>query len=682
MVALKAPSGTLQQPLFPPASTWRPPDMSALPDWRGAKRVGFDLETKDTHLKEMGPGVRRPGNFIAGISFGIEDGPSFYLPIRHEGGDNVDAQQALSYIRAQAAHFEGDLVGANLSYDLDWSAEEGISFDRVRYFRDVQVADPLINELHMSYSLQAILERNGMPGKATELLDQAARDYGVDPKGGMWRLPARYVGEYAEGDAWKALALLRRQEKVIDDQGLWDIYNLESRVLPVLVRMRRRGVRVDLERLRGVEDWALETEGEALREVYQHTGVRVEVGDVWKPELLARALAEIGVVMPKTEQGADSVKSEYLKAIDHPVARALGRARKVNKLRTTFAASVRRYMVNGRIHCTFNQLRATDDGSGDSKGGRFGRLSCEDPNLQQQPSRDDEELDFTGVAERWRSIYVADEGGEWCTNDYSQQEPRWLTHYAELVGLPRAREAGDRYRNDPSTDSHTMMTELVYGDTSQMDKKVFKRRRDECKQLALGKMYAMGGAKLCHKLRLPTRWAVFPPRGERGETRYFEGELAGVEARRYAQSSQGRAFEVAGAEGQVIIDKFDAQLPYVKGLAKKCEERAKKVGYITTVLGRRCRFPENPDGSFDWTHKALNRLIQGSSADQTKKALVELDAAGFPLQLQVHDEIDFTIYDRSEALEAARIMRECVPSSVPFKVDSEIGPSWGEAKEI
>lgn len=679
MVALKAPTGTLQPPLFEPHSEWRPTALVDMPSWAGAKRVGFDLETKDDHLKELGPGCRRPGNFIAGVSFAIEDGPSHYLPIRHEGGDNLDAQGVLAYIREQAKTFTGDLVGANLSYDLDWSAEEQIEFKEVRYFRDVQVAEPLIDELQMSYSLDNILKRHGMAGKATDGLKEAAAAYGLDPKAGMWRLPARHVGEYAEGDAWKALALLRRQEKIIDDQDLWDIYNLESQVLPVLVRMRRRGVRVDIDRLRGVEDWALEEEAKALAEVAHHTGVRIAVGEVWKPELLARALTEIGVVLPKTASGAESVTSDLLKSVHHPVATALGKARKVNKIRTTFAASVRTHMVNGRIHCTFNQLRRSKDeneDSDDSKGGRFGRLSCDTPNLQQQPSRDDEELDFTGVAERWRSIYIPEEGGEWVTNDFSQQEPRWMTHYAEACELPRAREAGDRYRNDPKTDSHTLMATLVYGaDIVNADKAVFKRRRDECKQIALGVMYGMGGAKLCRKLKLPTRWAVF---SRRGSTSYYEtAEEARAAAR---QVEDGRAFEVAGVEGQAIIDKFDHELPYVRGLAKMCEKKAKKVGYITTILGRRCRMPVKEDGSFDWCHKALNRLIQGSSADQTKRAVVELDRAGFPIQLQVHDEIDFTVYNRQQAADAADIMRNCVPASVPFQVDSEIGPSWGEAK--
>lgn len=678
-LSVKAPKGCVQLPLFEPESAWRPPVLADLPDWRGAKRVGFDCETKDTGLRQLGPGCRRPGNYVVGYSFAIEDGPSFYLPIRHEGGDNLPEDAVLRYLREMSAGFTGDIVGANLQYDIDWSATDGIEFKSLRYFRDVQVAEPLLDELQKSYSLDNILKRYNLPLKDTAGLIEAARAYGVDPKGSMWRLPARHVGAYAEGDAWKVLELLRKQERKIDDQDLWDIYNLESQVLPVLVKMRQRGVRVDFDRLAGVERWTLEEERNALDEVYHHTGVRIEVGDVWKAELLARALKEIGIEAPLTDQGASSVKSEWLKSIDHPAATALGKARKVNKIRTTFAASIHTYAVNGRIHCTFNQLRTTDDESGgdDSKGGRFGRLSCEDPNLQQQPSRDDEELDFVGVAERWRGIYVPDEGGEFAVLDYSQQEPRWLTHYAETCELPRAFEAAERYRNDPSTDSHTMMTELVHGKEAveAAEKAVFKRWRDNCKQLALGKMYGMGGAKLCRKLRLPTRWAVF---ARHRPAEYFESSQDAMARARDLEG--GRAHEVAGVEGQAIIDKFDTELPYVSGLAKKCEARAKEKGYIITVLGRRCRFPVRPDGSFDWAHKALNRLIQGSSADQTKKALVELDRAGIPIQLQVHDEIDFTIHERKTAEDAAEIMRTCVPAKVPFKVDIEVGPSWGEVK--
>lgn len=657
MATKKANSGPLQMPLFAPESHWSPPPMADLPSWADAKRICVDVETKDPHLKQLGIGVRR-GGFITGVSFTIEDGPSAYLPMRHEGGDNLDEAQVLAYLRAQAKDFKGDLVGANLQYDLDYLLEDQIDFKQVRYFRDIQVADPLIYELHMSYSLQNIAERHGFTGKDVSLLEEAARIYGVDPKSGMWRLPARYVGPYAERDTQEPLRILRRQERRIDDEDLWDIWNLESRVLPCLVRMRRRGVRVDLERLRGVEEWSLTQEAEALAKVKHMTGVNIAVGDVWKAGALAPALEAIGLKLEETSTGQPQIDKFLLGSVDHDVARSIAWARKVNKLRTTFAASVRTYMVNGRIHCTFNQI-AREDEKGDQKGARYGRLSCVDPNLQQQPSRDE-------FAQMWRSIYIPEEGCEWVANDYSQQEPRWTTHFAAVMDLPKARVAAQAYWDDPNLDNHQFMADLT------------GLPRKYAKNLYLGLCYGEGGAKLSRDCGLPTRWALSSGRGRDRRVQYFPTREDALQARREVED--GYMFEAAGEEGQEIIDKFDNRAPFIRQLAKKAEAQAKKNGFIKTVGGRKLHFPQQPDGSYDWTHKALNRLIQGSSADQTKEALVELDAAGHFIQLQVHDEIDGSVATRDEAYAMAAVMRDIRKAEVPFRVDTEIGPSWGEAK--
>lgn len=632
------PSRVLQLPMFPPVSEWRPTSLADLPNWSRAKRVAVDVETCDPQIATLGPGVRRPGNYVCGISFAIEDGPAHYLPIRHMGGENLDEAQVWAYLREQARLFRGadtSLAGANLQYDLDWFLENGIVFEP-RWFRDVQVAEPLIDELQMTYNLDDVSKRWKLPGKDTALRDEAAKAYGVNPHAEMYKLPSRFVAPYAIQDVRAPLQLLRRQEQKIEDENLWQIYNLESELLPCLVRMRRRGVRIDYDQLEKVERWSVQRETEVLEEVHRQTQVRIDVGSVMQPDPVARALKAIGVTVPLTPSTKKpSITKEFLEAIKHPVAGLLRSARQANKVRTTFVESVRAHATKGRIHCTFKQLRGTesdDREGGDEGGGRFGRLSCTDPNLQQQPARHPE------IGPMWRAIYIPDEGGEWMCADYSQQEPRWLTHYAELTGCGGAKEAADRYRNDPSTDNHQMMSEL----TGIVRKKA--------KDLFLGECYGMGGAKLCHALHLPTVY---------------------IERR-----SGGGMIEVAGPEGQAIIDQFDSRCPYVKQVSRKCEMKAAKVGFILTVLGRRCRFPKI-EGGFDWTYKALNRLIQGSSADQTKKAVVECDRAGFPLQLQVHDELDMTIYDRAAAVGVADIMRTCVPSNIPFKVDVEFGSSWG-----
>ena len=649
----------MQMPLFEPESSWAPPDLGSLPSWANAKRVSIDCETCDLHLKTLGPGVRR-GAFIAGYSFAIEGGPSFYVPIRHQGGDNVDPLVALQYLRDQAKVFTGELVGANLSYDLDFLAEEGIWFGRVSRFRDIQIADPLINELHQSYSLHNIALRYGLPGKDEELLRRAAQEYGVDPKGGMWRLPARFVGRYGEVDVEQPLLILRKQEEIIEREGLQKIWDLESRVVPALVKMRRRGIRIDQGRLEGVENWSLQQETEALQKVHDLTGVHIQVGDVWRAEAFAPALDAIGAPVERTKTGKISVRKDLLDNLKHPVADALLWARKVNKLRTTFASSIRDHMTNGRIHCSFAQIAVEDEDSGGIKGARYGRMSCSNPNLQQQPSRDE-------FADRWRSIYIPEDDHMWATLDYSQQEPRWTTHYAEVLKLDRAFEAAERYRNDPSTDNHTMMAELT------------GLPRKAAKIIYLGLCYAMGGAKLCRDLNLPTRWAVTSGFGRERRITYHEHR---DEARMAASEVEnGRVFEAAGEEGQKILDEFNNRAPFIKKLAEYCEKRAKQKGVLITIGGRHCHFPMDANGNYDWTHKALNRLIQGSSADQTKTALVELDDAGYEMQLQVHDELDYSAPTVEHAKSAAEIMMNCIPSNVPFKVDVEVGPSWGEIKE-
>jgi DNA polymerase I-like protein with 3'-5' exonuclease and polymerase domains len=618
-----------QLPLFPPQVEWAPPPISTLPSWANARRVAVDVETRDDQLKTLGPGVRRADSYIVGVSFAIEDGPAFYLPCRHQGGGNLTPDEVFGYLKYQAARFKGDIVGANLPYDIDHLAEEGVNF-KPRFFRDVQIAAPLVDELHESYSLEAIATREGIPGKDQKLLIEAAEAYRVNYKSELWKLPAKYVAPYGIQDVRLPLQILPRLERQIDEpdaQGhdLWQIYDLESRVLPVLVKMRRRGVRIDFDKLEQIKKWSVQQETEALNEVFRLTGVRVEVGQVWQAEAMAGPLKAIGVEPPLTKQTkAPSVTQELLDSIDHPVAGLLRRARKVNKLRTTFAESIYEHATNGRIHCSFNQLRrAKDDGSDDENGARYGRISSSDPNLQQQPGKKDPEFGLL-----WRQIYIPDEGAHWACCDFSQQEPRWAIHYAEAQQLVRAGEAANRYRTNPKTDSHQMMADLT------------GLPREQAKIIFLGLCYGMGGAKLCRRLGLPTEWV-------------------------FSQKQQ-RNIEVAGPEGAAILDRFHREVPFMGKLTELCEEVAKTRGFIRTLLGRRCRFPKNEKGEYDWTYKAGNRLIQGTSADQTKMALV------------LADELDESVGDMKQAHDLAEIMIYAVQCNVPHSVGVESGCNWGQ----
>jgi hypothetical protein len=265
--------------------------------------------------------------------------------------------------------------------------------------------------------------------------------------------------------------------------------------------------------------------------------------------------------------------------------------------------------------------------------------NCADPNLQQSPAR------HPVYGKLWRSIYLPDEGGQWAACDYSQQEPRLLIHYAELSGCPGAKEMADKFRNDFKADLHDETTKLAYPELVPGTPEFKKARKDKCKIIFLGLCYSMGEAKLCMSLGYPT-------------------ELVMID---------GKERRVAGAEGKAFLKEFNAKVPFLGDLVKKVQRVAWSRAYIITILGRHCRFPKGEKEE----RKALNRLIQGSAADQTKLAMVECDKAGISLQLQVHDELGFTIYSEAEAEKAADIMKNCIKLTVPSRVDIEIGPSWG-----
>jgi len=617
-----------------PNVDWKPPRISDLPSWAGAKRVSIDLETKDTDLKKLGIGVRRPGNYVVGVGFAIEDGPAHYLSIEHHGGDNVEGD-VWGYLREQFKHFNGVIVGNGLGYDLDWLDANGCHVLNKRIM-DVQIADPLINELHMQYDLNSLCRRWDLPGKDERVLRDAAGAYRIDPKNEMWKLPARFVAEYGIVDAQRPLQILRRQEKVINDEGLSQIWELEQKVTPILVKMRKRGVRIDLKHLEAVERLSLMTEAQQLEKVKNKTGVQIDVGDVWKSNIVAHALEKAGHIVPLTPKTRKpSVDQDFLEKKCGQLGKDILLARQWNKLRTTFVAQVKRALIGDRVHCTFNQLRATDD-AGSSKGVRFGRLSSTDFNMQQQPIRHDD------YGEMWRQVFIADEGAQWACSDWSQQEPRIGVHYAEKLNLPGAKEFGDAYRENPSLDIHQKLADL-----SSMPRKIVKN-------FVNGRLYGMGDAKLCRSI------------GHATERKLINGKM----------------IDVPGPEGQAIIDQFNHFAPWIAGLTRAAARAAKRNGHVWTILRRRCNFPKGLEGKFEFTHKAFNRVGQGSAADQMKATLVEADKEGIPVQMSVHDEFDFSFSDLNVPKRLRELQRSVVKFSVPMKVDLEVGPSWGKLTKI
>jgi DNA polymerase I-like protein with 3'-5' exonuclease and polymerase domains len=679
-------------------ATWRPPTADQLPSsWSGAYRVGFDYETRDEMIQELGPGVRRRNCYIVGYSFCLQDHgpeehwPRFYVPVRHghpdifgSSDDNVQFD-GMGYLRDQMHNFEGDIVGANLPYEIDWSLEDNITFPKVKRFLDVQVADPLLYELHNNYSLEHICRRRDLPGKEETLLREAARQYGgLDPKGDMWKLPARFVGAYAEIDSVRPCQIMLQQEKEIEEQGIQESWDMECKILPILVRMTRRGVPVDSDRLDIVEEWTKRQEAKAYEIIKHETGVQMEVGHSGNVDLLKRVLDAAGIPLGVTATGKESVAKDVFAGIDHPVARALARARQVSTVRTTFVAGTRRHITpDGKIHCTFNQIRKTDDDSGESSGVAYGRLSASHVNMQNQPGNSR----FSGDNElgpMWRSIYGVEEGRQWGALDLKQQEPKWSFHYGAILeergveGVRGALALCEKLRENPMLDTYEPIVELA------------GVPRSKAKVIWLARAYGQGDGGLCTDLGLPTRTVKFSKRIfydalDQGYDKYTAKAMATVpKDSPEGQAATGFEWEGAGEEGLVIINKFDTEMSFLKVAAGIAKDKAAERGYVMLLSGRRCHFEKGPDGKYEWTHKAFNRIIQGTSSEQTKRIMIAVDEAGYgdDLMLQVHDEVDCAIENEKHAENIAEVMRYAVPMKVPTVVDVEIGPSWGESMGV
>jgi DNA polymerase I-like protein with 3'-5' exonuclease and polymerase domains len=668
--------------MFPPNSSWKAPDVSRLPRWDQEKNISIDTEFYDPDLTEKGLGARR-GVKMAGYSFAFENGMRFYVPVRHPEGNVENPAQGIQYLKDQARGYKGTLVGANISTELDiLECGDDIIFPNIKGLKDVLIAAPLINELHRSYSLQNVAKREGFQGKDEDLLKQAAQCYGADIrktkgknawKGMIAKLPAKYVGPYGEEDAWLPMQLLPILESQLREQDLMGCWAVEMQLLPILLKLRQRGVRLDFDKLDQVERWARAQELEYLAKIFDRTGINLGSGNCMKTDACVPIFAAVGIQVPqnrdeKTNKLKYSLTSPWLDSIDHEIASDFKYVREMYKLYGTFTYQLRNLSTNGRIHTTFNQIVGAKEGSEDDEkeksGARFGRLSSRDPNMQQMPSR-------AKYAAFFRECFIPEEGAIWGTMDYSQNEPRWTTHFANLLKCSGASEAARAYCDDPYIDNHDYMSALT------------GLHRKIAKELFLALCYGEGGKKMCeHHLHLPTRWALRYK--ETNEVDYFEYHWQAKKAR---QEYVGEAsyYETAGSEGQKILDQFNEKAPYIRELKYLVEKAVRDHGVLRIKVGGRViHFPIDNNGKYDWAYKGLNRLIQGTAGMQMKLALIKIHTE-IPeafIQLQVHDDVSGSFESVSQMKKVANAMSDVVKASVPMAVDTEYGPNYGRLTEI
>ena len=614
-------------PKFEAQTEWVKP--TEFPDLRRVDEIAIDLETKDPGLKERGSGSVIGDGDVVGIAVATSHYKG-YFPIAHEGGGNMDRQRVMLWLK-DVLESQSTKIFHNAIYDVCWLRRLGLKING-----DIvctMIAAAVTDENRFRYDLNSLAWHYLGYGKNESALSEAAESWGIDPKAEMYKLPAMHVGGYAERDAEITLGLWQEMKKEILHQDLEDIFDLETELFPCLVDMRFKGVRVDTERAHQMKSNLIKQEQDLLKKIEGETNIYPQI---WAARSIAQVFENLKIPFERTEKtDAPSFTKNFLQEHEHPVVRMIAQAREVNKAHTTFIDSILRYEHKGRIHAEINQLRNAGGGT------VTGRFSYQNPNLQQIPARNKD------LGPMIRSLFIPEEGHRWGVFDYSQQEPRLVVHYASLYKLPSVYDVIDAYQNDPNADFHQTVADMA------------DIPRSQAKTINLGLFYGMGKGKL-------------------------QAEL-GVSKEKAAE----------------LFNTYHARVPFVKQLMSKASNRAQDRGQIRTLLGRLCRFHLWEPNSFGmhkamthedalkehgpgikraYTYKALNKLIQGSAADMTKKAMIELHKEGIIPHIQVHDELDISVEDSKHAEKIKDIMENAVDLEVPNKVDYESGPNWGQIK--
>ena len=606
------------------------------PDLSEEKEIAIDLETRDENMKKLGTGWARKDGEIVGIAVAAGSFKGYY-PINHQGGGNLPRSKVINWFQ-EVLKTDADKIFHNAQYDLGWIRAQGWEV-RGRVI-DTMIAAALIDENRYSYSLNSLGFDYLGEVKAEDELKEEAATRGLDAKADIWKMPSMAVGFYAEQDAALTLKLWNYFKPTLVKENLLKVWQLEMELLPILIRMRETGIRVDLSKAEDLKKTLIDKENKLLNKIKDLTNIDVEI---WAARSVAKAFDQQGIKYERTAKSQDpSFTTNWLENCNHDLAKWIKDAREINKLHSTFIDSILRYEHNGRIHAEINQLR------GDNGGTVSGRLSMSNPNLQQVPARNKE------YGKLIRGLFLPEEGCKWGSFDYSQQEPRLVVHYAAttdkaLGGLTGSETLIKAY-NDDDADFHQTVAQMA------------GIPRSQAKTINLGIFYGMGSNKLSKQL--------------------------------------GITFE----EAKALLKEYDMKVPFVRELANRVMQQAEKTGSIKTIMGRRCRFDKWEPRAYGlhkamtekeyvaeygslnsakraMTYKALNRLIQGSAADQVKAAMVKCDRLGHTPMLQIHDELCFNVETEEDEAEIKKFMEQNndIDIMVPSKVDVAIGDNWGEA---
>ena len=644
----------------------------------GVDTIAVDIETYDPNLKSKGSGAIRGEGFICGVAVATVNDIA-YFPLRHADTDlSLDKQLKLWEVLNEKI-FQNDKITKvfhNAMYDVCWiRAVTGMKMKG--RIVDTMIAASIIDENRFRYTLDSLSKDYLQDEKYKYDLQEKTLNWSggtvKDPMTNMHRLPASIVKEYAKQDVSLTLRLWNLFNKKLDEvlyikpednskKTCRNIFELETKLFPCLVDMKFKGVRIDVQKAKRLGKFLEGRRDKLLNIIKEKTNVDVQI---WAAASIKKLLKNQKITDYKTTPKSEmpQLPKDFLRTHKNRFLRFVAKAREYDKAKNTFVDGLLDFVHNDRIHADINQIRS-------EKGGTVtGRFSMSNPNLQQIPSKG-----FIG--KKMRELFIPEIGCEWGSFDYSQQEPRIVVHYALKINMPGTENLKEEFDKDDA-DFHQIVADMA------------KIPRKQAKVINLGLFYGMGKTKLQKELNLD----------ENKATKLFQT--------------------------------YHAQVPFVRDLSQRLSKFASKNGLLFTLGDRFCRFDkwETRDKEWDpkinrftevelyatkekamnayrldqmekygkyidpdcehfekhyaraFTYRAFNRLIQGSAADMTKKAMVDLYEKGIVPHIQIHDELCVSIRNKKERNMVHAAMENTIKLNIKNKVDYEFGPNWGTTNE-
>ena len=665
------------------------PELSGL-DLKNVDTVAIDLETHDPHLKTLGSGSVTGKGKVCGIALAYNK-EKLYFPIRHSDKSSNIAPNLVWKILNKKIFQNKKItkVFHNAMYDVCWIRQESGHMVQGPIV-DTMIAASIIDENRMKYSLDALSKDYLKEIKYKYDLQAAADEMGINNAiENMHRLPYGVVKDYAEQDVNLTLKLwtlfkerIKKPIKIINGKikTLENIFNLEMELFPCLVDMKFKGVRVDTAKAETLGLDLKKRRESIIKGIQRRTGVSIEI---WAADSVAKLIYKLKITDYKStpKSGRVSLSKSYLESHPSIYLRLIARARAYDKLINVFVDGLLKFVHKGRIHADISQIK------GERGGTITGRFSMNKPNLQQIPAKGK----YGNII---RSFFLPEKGEEWGSFDYSQQEPRLVVHYAIKNKFYGVEELAEEYRKNQNTDFHGIVAKMA------------KITRKQAKTINLGLFYGMGKNKLADSLELDKeeakelfdeyhRQVPFVRELSNGLMKFAEQNKSVFTLEdRFCRFNKWEPRDKEWDEEKRIFVYTEYVEKEEDGEIKKEVQRnpvpilALKEAKDHYLASRSRRLSENDPHCklFEefykpaFTYKALNKLIQGSAADMTKKAMVLLYKEGILPHIQIHDELCISITGKDQAKKIKDIMEKAIRLEIPNKVDYESGPNWGSIR--